>query len=113
MFEYFKNVFSRIAKNASYDSEHFKKMSFFEENNLIEKRKDFISIINRLKYQKREPKSYVIKHGDIGDQFYIILRGQVAVWLPITNLAEIVAPVEKFKRHLQRCIKDQSSIGTN
>ena len=37
-----------------------------------------------LKYLRIAPLAYAVKYGDTGDQFFIILRGKVSVWLPVS-----------------------------
>ena len=45
--------------------------------------KDLKDVCKGMDYIKKSPHSYVIKWGEEGDRFYIILRGEVGVWLPI------------------------------
>ena len=49
-----------------------------------------------LKYLRIAPLAYAVKYGDIGDQFFIILRGKVSVWLPV-SMKEMHQPLKKLK----------------
>ena len=40
-------------------------------------------ICSRLEYLPKPKDSLVVKYGDKGDLFYIILRGRVSVWVPV------------------------------
>lgn len=37
-----------------------------------------------LQYESKESESFVINYGDFGDKFYIILKGTVSVWIPVS-----------------------------
>ena len=60
---------------------YFSEIAFFKK--LQFSKTDLSRICSRLHYEKIPPKSYVIKQGDIGDKFYIMLKGQVDVWIPV------------------------------
>eukprot|EP00347_Sterkiella_histriomuscorum_P023519 403334331 len=55
-------------------------ISFFKEKKI--KARDLIEICQRLKYENISAQKNVIQYGEYGDRFYIILEGQVSVWIP-------------------------------
>lgn len=55
-----------------------KEFSFFKDRHMMSKR-DLSEISNHLKYEFLEAGDTIFKQGDPGDQFYIIMKGQVQV----------------------------------
>eukprot|EP00347_Sterkiella_histriomuscorum_P020337 403338195 len=64
-----------------------KSIQFFKEKKL--KDKDLTDICKRLRYHYCAPGKNAITHGERGDQFYIILDGQVGVFVPIPKQQQI------------------------
>lgn len=57
--------------------------TFFIERKM--KDKDILEICYGLQYLQSPPGKIECRFGDVGDKFYIILRGKCSVWLPIPN----------------------------
>ena len=49
---------------------HFKNIKFFKDRNMKTK-EDLMKIVSQLHCHKTPPNSYVVKFGEIGDQFYV------------------------------------------
>lgn len=58
----------------------YKKFSAFTDNISITKMKYFCSMI--IKYKHLRPRECVFKYQDIGDNFYILLKGKLGVFIP-------------------------------
>ena len=76
---------------------------FFKERKI--KTKELFEICNGLEYFKSPENSYVIKYGEEGDKFYIILQGQVSVWVPVQN-----AKMSKIIKKIYSKIKQGNEI---
>ena len=46
---------------------------------------------------------YLIKYGAEGDDFYIILSGEVSVWVPV-SMKDMVQPLKQFKKAINVAI---------
>ena len=57
-------------------------ISFFKERKL--KPHEMNEVCGGLQYESKESESFVINYGDFGDKFYIILKGTVSVWIPVS-----------------------------
>ena len=66
-----------VSKYLAEKFEYFKKISESGEKNKLEK---IVSVLNLEKY---EPNQYIIKYGQEGDKFYIILKGKIKISKPI------------------------------
>ncbi|TNV83980.1 hypothetical protein FGO68_gene11952 [Halteria grandinella] len=60
-----------------------KNITFFKENKV--KEKDLTDIAKRLRHQVHPLGHEVIKHGDFGELFYLVLSGKVSVNVPIVG----------------------------
>ena len=47
--------------------------------------------------------SCVIKYGDIGDSFYVMLEGEVSAWVPVPH-KEMIKPLQQFKKRIKSAI---------
>ena len=54
-----------------------KEVEFFKKRNI--QGNDIVQVCQELKYEYFGKGEAVFKYGDIGDKFYVILRGEVAV----------------------------------
>ena len=59
---------------------HSDEIEFFKENEIEDDEFDYI--ISRLNYRYYKPNTSVITYGELGDKFYIILSGTLAVLVP-------------------------------
>jgi CRP-like cAMP-binding protein len=55
-------------------------IKFFREKNI--KHKDMMDLASAFKFHKEEANSNVFDHGDVGENFYIIIKGIVGVEIP-------------------------------
>lgn len=62
----------------------------FEINSVLR----FTPILRKLKYIYFEDHEIVIRRGDIGTNFFVILEGQVSVWVP-ADYNEVLSEQEK------------------
>ena len=72
-------------------------ISFFQERNLSTAEMSDICIA--LQYAQNPANSVVIRYGEQGDMFYIILKGKVAVWVPVPT-ESMARPLLRFNRLL-------------
>ena len=63
--------------------DYFKKLKEEGKNAKSEK------IVSVLNLEKFHPEQYIMKYGENGDKFYIILKGKVALYKPIYNRKEM------------------------
>ncbi len=56
-------------------------IKFFKDHNL--KEADLLEVISGLRYKEVSKGTYEMRYGDIGKIFYIILTGEVSIWVPI------------------------------
>ena len=61
-----------------------------------------------LKHKSMRSDNYLIKYGVEGDDFYIIVEGEVSVWVPVPP-EQIVKPLEKFKERVKSAILAKSA----
>ena len=54
-----------------------------------------------MKFQRVNAQETVINHGDIGDQFFIILKGVVSVQIPNPNIEQRHTKKRDFERLLK------------
>ena len=53
-----------------------------------------------IEYACQPKNSFVIRYGEAGDLFYIILRGRVSVWVPM-SFQQMQRPIKKFRTHIR------------
>ena len=70
--------------------------------------KDLKDVCRGMEYIKKPAHSYVVKCGEEGDRFFIILRGEVSVWLPV-QMKDMLAPLRKLKAAVLRCAQTNKS----
>ena len=63
--------------------DYFKKL---KDDGQISKSEKIVSVLNLEKYN---PNQYIMKFGEEGDKFYIVLKGKVALYKPIYNRKEM------------------------
>lgn len=66
---------------------------FFKERKL--KPQDITEVCSGLQYECKGKNSFVIRYGEEGDLFYIILKGRISVWVPMTT-AQMRKPLDRF-----------------
>ena len=81
----------RHASDYKHIGEILKQVSFFKQRNL--KDVDFWEIISGLQHKQISEGTAACRYGEVGDTFYIILKGQCSVWLP--RPAEVMLPLMK------------------
>ena len=93
--EYIKEVLSKeksqrtkleiklVTSILSEKFDYFKKLKEEGKNSKSEK------IVSVLNLEKFHPEQYIMKYGENGDKFYIILKGKVALYKPIYNRKEM------------------------
>ena len=89
----------RHKKELSLLSANFEYTKFFK--NLKMDTRDVNRIAKNLKYKTMPRDSYVIRHGDKGNEFLIQLEGQTSVWLPV-DAQDMVEPLTKMKAKVNR-----------
>ena len=73
-------------------------ISFFKERKL--KQHEMNEVCGGLEYSSKPKNAFVIRYGEIGDLFYIILKGRVSVWVPMMP-DKMRRPIQKFKEMLR------------
>ena len=68
-------------------------------------------VVKKLVHKKVDKNSYVIKYGDIGDEFLIVTKGEVSVWLPV-DPTEMLKPLKKFKEKVKSAILTKKWVET-
>ena len=107
-FKLIKNILSKPAEQRStYElrtvlTPLMADIAFFKERKL--KPHDIQEVCVGLQYLSKPKNSFVIKYGEEGDMFYIILKGKVSVWLPVP-LHEMRKPMRNFSK----LIKEKSA----
>ena len=57
----------------------------------------FRPILNRLRHSFFKEQEYIMRRGDLGDKFYIILQGVVNIWIPAKNEEILLEDGERLK----------------
>ena len=70
-------------------------IKFFRQRHM--KEREITEVCTGLEYLRMPKDSTVIRYGEEGDKFYIIMKGSVAIWLPFVN-ADMKRPLEAFKK---------------
>lgn len=68
-------------------------ISFFKERKL--KTPDLNEVCGGLEYASYPNNSFVLRYGEVGDKFYIILKGKVSVWIPM-KVENMRRPMKNF-----------------
>ena len=55
---------------------------FFNDNYELDLEQDLIDVASHLQIESFSPRSTVINYGELGDKFYIVLKGVVKVLIP-------------------------------
>ena len=76
-------------------------IGFFKKRKL--KAQEMTEVCNGLQYAHHPKNSMVIKYGEEGDMFYIILKGKVSVWTPVP-IEEMRHPLNLLRDRLKRKI---------
>lgn len=103
-----KRTSSRSEKDMTYLLEFFKDNNFFkdfERQNGIEALKD---CYRSLKYEVIKKGNFVMKQGDYGDTYYIVIKGKAAVLLnmDITKKWTIASPEKVSEEEYNKYIKE-------
>ena len=61
------------------------------------------SIVMQMRYRSLLADKYLIKYGAEGDDFYVILSGEVSVWVPV-SMKDVVQPLKQFKKAINVAI---------
>ena len=64
--------------------------------------------MKELNYKKVPKDTYVIKYGALGDDFYIMLEGEVSAWVPVPH-KEMIKPLQQFKKRIKNDILSKNS----
>lgn len=73
-------------------------ISFFKKRKL--KQHEINEVCNGLEYMCLPKDSFVLKYGDEGDLFYIILKGRCSVWIP-TTIQDMRKPMHQFQDYVK------------
>ena len=84
----------RSVEDLKFLSQQFKNYKFFKELGIV--RKEMIEICNSLDFEMQESDSYVMKHGDEGDSFKLVIKGKVTVWIPM-KIESMVNQIEELR----------------
>ena len=69
-------------------------IEFFKQRKL--KAHEINEVCNGLEYQCMPKNSFVLKYGQEGDLFYIILKGRCSVWIPV-SIEDVRRPMQQFQ----------------
>ena len=89
-----KEKYERLPDEVDFLYGLFANFAFFKERGI--QKKDMTTICRNLDYESKDPYHYVFKHGDDGDSFQMIIKGQVTVWIPLP-MAVMVKYIEEFR----------------
>ena len=77
----------------------FKKEPFFKEKKLQDE--DLREIAMKLKFQKCRGMTNVFNYGEVGDKFFIILRGVVSIITPNTAIKDRAVKFKDYQMLLE------------
>ena len=88
-FSQIKQILKKIPTERSNEDIHtlktyFKDNPFFQKYGKENGEKWLTLIYNAMKYESIKQNNYVIRYGEFGTTFYIILKGKVEVRIPVT-----------------------------
>ena len=64
---------------------------------------DLQKIIVHFKIENYQKGDRIFKHGDDGDYFYIVMSGQVDLYLPNPDVKKLKLEIQTVERHKTRC----------
>lgn len=83
-----------------------KDIKFFQERAAQIKNQDYPDVVQSLQHEEFDDGEYVMHWGELGDKFYIILKGQVKVLVPTPRIKDsklqmqdLVDELGEFREH--------------
>ena len=73
-------------------------IAYFKELKL--KPYELNEVCSGLEYKAMTKDSFVIRYGEEGDLFYIILKGKVSVWVPV-SMEEMRRPMKRLQDNIK------------
>ena len=61
-----------------------------------------------MNFKSTEQNKYLIKYGDVSEDFYIVLKGELSVWVPMTT-SESYKILQKLKTRIKQFININKS----
>ena len=55
-----------------------------------------VEICNSLDFENQDSNEYVMKHGDEGDSFKLVIKGKVTVWIPM-KMENMIGTIEELR----------------
>ena len=101
-----KKSVSRDKQELNFLIEHLNKVRFLKE--LKMRPNQLKKVAQKLNYQNSKAKNYLFKYGEEGEDFYIIIEGEVSVWVPVPP-EQMIKPLEKFKEKVKNTICNRSA----
>ena len=65
-----------------------KEVKFFKDRDFTIKAQDYPDIVNALSYEHFHDGECIMHWGELGDKFYILLKGQVGVHIPSPKIKD-------------------------
>ena len=88
--------------------EQFSKIKFFSDNKKKMDQESYYKLLRYLSYEKISSNQIVFRQGDMGDKFYVILKGNVDVFVRKPDI-ELKKKTNKDKLKLSKCFQEFSS----